>query len=55
MLSDFGDGSGLDQILMPSEIGEYTLKWSDPAGKSTNDYDLFVLDSTPQSSVSLFH
>jgi hypothetical protein len=45
-VNDFGDGSGLDQILMPSEIGEYTLKWSDPAGKSTNDYDLFVLDST---------
>src|SRR5204862_695669 len=23
-----------------------SLKWSDPLGASTNDYDLFVLDST---------
>ncbi len=45
-VQDFGDGSGVDQILMPSEIGEYTLKWSDPAGKSSNDYDFFILDST---------
>ncbi len=27
-------------------LGFISLKWSDPLGASTNDYDLFVLDST---------
>ena len=49
---DFGDGSGLNQILMPSEVGDYTLKWSDPAGKSTNDYDLFILDPTRSAVIA---
>jgi Divergent InlB B-repeat domain/Subtilase family len=32
--------------LTASTAGPVTLKWSDPLGKSCNDYDLFVLDST---------
>jgi len=31
-------------LIGPTSI--ITLKWSDPLGASTNDYDLFILDST---------
>jgi subtilisin family serine protease len=33
-----------DSLVAPSSI--ITLKWSDPLAASTNDYDLFILDST---------
>jgi len=36
-----------NQVTVASSNGSATtLKWSDPLGASTNDYDLFVLDST---------
>jgi hypothetical protein len=43
-LHNFG---GLDYNLITGSTGGWTtLFWSDPLGGSTNDYDLFILDST---------
>ena len=44
LLHDFGDGITSNQMTAdaPQLI---TLFWSDPLGASTNDYDLYVLDS----------
>ncbi|MFP5039515.1 S8 family serine peptidase [Parasediminibacterium sp. JCM 36343] len=33
-----------DSVITPSSI--YTLQWSDAAGKSDNDYDLFLIDTS---------
>ncbi|GAB3740033.1 S8 family serine peptidase [Amycolatopsis oliviviridis] len=44
------DPSGTTQLynaLSPNSVGRYvTLFWSDPWGKATSDYDLFVLNSS---------
>jgi hypothetical protein len=34
-----------NRITAPSPIGHYSLAWSDPLGKSTDDYDLFILNA----------
>ena len=51
-IHSFGS-TNYDTLTSPSSIpvngggtGWYELKWSDPLGKSTNDYDLFLLDSS---------
>jgi Subtilase family len=41
-----------DKILNPSQVGQYTLKWSDPAGQSSNDYDLFILNASADQVVA---
>ena len=41
-----------NKIVTPSSIGEYTLKWSDPAGQSSNDYDLFILNASADQVVA---
>ena len=40
----FVSGVYLNKITKPSNI--YTLFWSDPLGASTNDYDLYIIDSS---------
>ena len=50
-LNRFPNGS-TDTIIFPSASRLYTLTWSDPAGRSTNDYDLFILDSTRTNVVA---
>ncbi|WP_410658725.1 S8 family peptidase [Amycolatopsis sp. lyj-112] len=44
------DPSGTTQLynaLSPGSLGRYvTLFWSDPAGKATSDYDLFILNAS---------
>lgn len=47
VLHDFGTAGSpqaYDVVTLPSEF--ITLKWSDPLGASSNDYDLYILDST---------
>jgi hypothetical protein len=44
-LHDFGGGVTFD-VLTATSDGPITLQWSDPLGASTEDYDLFVLNST---------
>lgn len=41
-LHNFGGGDWSNKIL--TDDGCYTLFWSDPLGKSSNDYDLYLLD-----------
>ncbi len=41
-----------DGILITSTSRLYTLSWSDPAGQSTNDYDLFILDNARANVVA---
>ena len=41
-----------NSLLATDNSGFHRLMWSDPLGKSTNDYDLFVLDSTMTSVVA---
>ncbi len=46
-INNFGSSSAprvFDVLTSPG--GPISLKWSDPLGASSNDYDLFVLDST---------
>ena len=45
---NFGSGNGFDAITSPGEqvVG---LSWSDPLGGSSNDYDLYLLNSTGAS------
>jgi hypothetical protein len=38
--------TGLDYNVLTLSSGRMSLKWADPLGASSNDYDLFVLDST---------
>jgi subtilisin family serine protease len=47
-IHNFGTGAARRNFdsLTGIETGGISLKWSDPLGESTNDYDLFVLDST---------
>jgi subtilisin family serine protease len=42
-----GTGQDFDVLTVASSF--ISLKWSDPLGASSNDYDLFVLDSTGTS------
>lgn len=42
---DFGDG-GQSNRLTSDASQAVTLHWTDPAGRSDNDYDLFVLDES---------
>ena len=39
---NFGSGDFANRIV--SDVGCYTLFWSDPLGRSNNDYDLYLLD-----------
>lgn len=50
-LHNFYGFSG-DKILVPSRTGQYSLKWSDPAGQSSNDYDLFILNAAEDQVVA---
>ncbi len=43
-IHDFGNGRLFNPIT--SSTGTIFLKWSDPLGGSSNDYDLYVLDNT---------
>jgi hypothetical protein len=47
-LHNFGGGQTYD-VLNGSGLGVITLQWSDPLGGATNDYDLFLLNSTGSS------
>lgn len=42
-LHAFSAGQSLNQITQPSHI--YTLFWADPLGGSSNDYDLYIMNS----------
>ena len=42
-IQSFGGFAG-NRIVAPSSAGIYSLNWSDPFGKSANDYDLFILN-----------
>ncbi len=44
-LNDFG-GSTYDPVLPSTGLRRVDLFWSDPVGASTNDYDVYVLNST---------
>jgi subtilisin family serine protease len=44
-LHNFGSGN-FDNVIGPSGTYDVTLFWSDPMGASTNDYDLFTLNSS---------
>lgn len=46
-----GSPQSYDVITSPSPFSDYTLQWSDPLGASTNDYDLFILNSTGTSVI----
>ena len=41
-----GSPQNFDVIVNKSPFDDYTLQWADPLGGSTNDYDLFILNST---------
>jgi hypothetical protein len=41
---DFGGGNPTNELTASTRIG-VSLKWSDPLGAATDDYDLFVLDA----------
>jgi len=47
-VNNFGSGNGFDTITSPGEqvVG---LFWADPLGGSSNDYDLYLLNSTGAS------
>jgi hypothetical protein len=47
-IHDFGSGRLSNQITLGSAF-PVTLQWSDPLGKSVNDYDLYVLNSSGTS------
>jgi len=44
-------GTPYDVVAGTSRTGPVTLYWSDPLGMSSNDYDIFILDSTGTSVV----
>jgi subtilisin family serine protease len=44
-LHSFGSGN-FDNVLGPAGTYDVTLFWSDPMGASSNDYDLFTLNSS---------
>lgn len=44
---DFGGGNTMNPLLDRARYG-VTLKWSDPLGAATDDYDLYVFDSADQ-------
>ena len=41
-----GSPQNFDVLVTKSPFDDYTLQWADPLGGSTNDYDLFILNST---------
>ena len=43
-MQSFGGFAG-NRITAPSPVGTYSLTWSDPLGKSNDDYDLFILNA----------
>ncbi|MEP7270500.1 MAG: S8 family serine peptidase [Acidobacteriota bacterium] len=47
-IHDFGGGRLTNQITVASPF-PVTLQWSDPLGASSNDYDLFILNSAGTS------
>lgn len=50
---DFGGGSLFNTVTGASSAGAGTFfKWSDPLGASSNDYDIYVLNSTGTTIVS---
>ncbi|MGD0651032.1 MAG: Ig-like domain-containing protein [Verrucomicrobiia bacterium] len=48
-IHNFGGGTNYNVITTSPPSGYMFLFWSDPLGASTNDYDLFVLNSTGTS------
>ena len=48
---DFGGGTNINTITTASSSW-YTLQWSDPIGGSSNDYDLYLLNSRLSRVVS---
>jgi Subtilase family len=50
---NFAAATPFDTLTAGSGEGEITLQWSDPIGASTNDYDLFILNSAG-TNVSAF-
>jgi hypothetical protein len=46
LVNQFAGGLAYNQVTATSGSGPYTLFWADPLGASSNDYDLFVLNST---------
>lgn len=47
-IHNFGNGQLTNQIITSAPFG-VSLQWSDPLGKSANDYDMYVLNSTANS------
>lgn len=47
-IHNFGNGQLTNQIITSAPFG-VVLQWSDPLGKSANDYDMFILNSTANS------
>jgi hypothetical protein len=47
---DFGDGTGLNTISAGTDL--ITLQWSDPQGRSGNDYDLYLLNAAGNSVIA---
>jgi Subtilase family len=43
---NFGSGNNENTITVNPSTNTLVLKWSDPEGKSSNDYDLYLLDPT---------
>jgi subtilisin-like proprotein convertase family protein len=43
---DFGGGTNYNAVLPGSTVQRVDLFWADPLGNSTNDYDVYVLDSS---------
>jgi hypothetical protein len=41
-----GSPQNFNVLVTKSPFDDYTLQWADPLGGSTNDYDLFILNST---------
>ncbi len=41
VVHDFGDGAGT--VTVTADTGPVTLRWNDPDGASSNDYDLFAV------------
>jgi Subtilase family/HYR domain len=52
-LHDFGGGTTFNTIAAGGSNRRADLFWPDPLGASTNDYDLFVLDSTGTTVVRM--
>ncbi len=52
-IHNFGGGTLFNAVSAQASVNAGTyLKWSDPLGGSSNDYDLYVLDSTGTTVIS---